>query len=132
MDLSLSLAAVRSQFRLNVFEQSDSHSRKQRHEVKGILYYDLSSIYHHLQIGTPLELKWEIGPEDTPVAGVHYRSFKLGYLPLQLLGVHKNTFQQKGKIQARVGALVKKKYMPVEALLVDVFAKKHQLNSDRK
>ena len=88
----------------------------------GLSHYDLKYIYHHIQVGTELEMKREVNNVYDPNAiAVYYKSHKLGYVPKD-----GNTFLAKvldsgSRLSLRVRKVLKTKYLPTTGLEVEVY-----------
>lgn len=89
--------------------------------VYGLALYDMKNIYHHICIGTEIELKRDAEHElDYYAVAIYLKGFKLGYLPASQSRVIGRYLDRGFVLSARVVDFSKKKYLPIDALKIQI------------
>ena len=83
--------------------------------VDELLNYDMIYIYHHLSIGSVLNLKFkETNLFDNPKYMVSFKGFALGCVTVT--GLMKSFVNEHDEFEAEISAIGKDKYMPIKKL----------------
>jgi len=84
--------------------------------------FDMIYIYHHLSIGDSLFLERDYDRLwDRNAICVFYKGFKIGYISRTTSGIISKQLDKGEKVVAKVKALRKQKYMPLDGLDVEVY-----------
>lgn len=100
--------------------------------LSDVAFFDLPNIYHHLHCGTPLDIKVEEAGSEYERLAVYYRSFKLGYIWLNEHPIIRELTRNGLQVSVRVRHVVHRKYMPAEAVSIELFSQKSTKKVHRK
>lgn len=101
------------------FEIDPSFNVKTVAEVTELLNHDMIYVYHHLNTGDEVDLKFA----GTNVKGdvryqVFFKSFLLGYVTLG--GYFRTYFEDNSLLHGRISSVTKEKYLPISQLDVEL------------
>ncbi|MBK7130925.1 MAG: hypothetical protein IPM74_18240 [Crocinitomicaceae bacterium] len=101
------------------FELDTSFSLKTVAEVTELLQHDMIYVYHHLNPGDEVDLKFA----GTNLKGdiryqVFFKTFLLGYVTLG--GYFRSYFEDNSLLRGRISSVTKEKYLPISQLDVEL------------
>ncbi|MCH2233185.1 MAG: hypothetical protein MK078_02945 [Crocinitomicaceae bacterium] len=103
------------------FSISEGFKLKTLVSVEELTNYDMIYIYHHINPGDKVSLKFE---EESLLGDlvymVHYKSFKLG--KIRVTGVMKSIYDGINELQAEVAGISKQKFLPFNGLDISIQA----------
>lgn len=89
--------------------------------VEQLSSFDMIYIYHHLSVGSELDLKRETNHFlDKNAIQVYFKGFKLGYLSAQISSIIAPRIDKGLKVTACVESLNKLKYVPLKGLDIHI------------
>ncbi|WP_027418760.1 hypothetical protein [Crocinitomix catalasitica] len=110
------------------FEIADNFNMNTIVAIEELINYDMIYIYHHLQIGSKVELKkaTENIKGDMRFA-VYFKTFKLGYITISsfLAPIYTDI----SVIACEINSFVKEKFLPIKAIDLKLQATKIKLVS---
>lgn len=87
--------------------------------VEEIMNYDMIYVYHHIRIGTKVNLELSgTNLNGDPRYAVYYGLFHLGFITIS--GIMKAFYEGQQQGEAEIVALSKDKFMPINALDIQI------------
>ena len=115
-------------FKNTPFEIAENFNMNTIVKVEELINYDMIYIYHHLQVGSKIELEkaTENIKGDLRFA-VFFRKFKLGYITISSMLAP--IYSEIEKIDCEISSFIKEKFLPIKAIDLKLQATKIKLVS---